>query len=44
MDCRFAAAASMRRRFAAWKHRPAGRTNERKKSILRRCSVKDAVA
>ena len=44
MRYRFAAAACMRRRSAAWKHRPARRTNERKKSILRRCSVKDAVA
>jgi len=34
----------MRRRSAAWKRRPAGRTKERKKSILRRYSVKDTVA
>jgi hypothetical protein len=44
MSRRCATRSDLRRRSAAWKHRPGGRTKERKRSMLRRCSVKDAVA
>jgi len=39
----FAADAGLRRRSAAWKHRPAGRAMERKKHPAASCG-KDAVA